>query len=130
MEKELVLKIIANGEGIQTEFKRASSSIPSDVYETINWMQWMDFDTKYALHIEKALKNIPLQGIATELKGKEALPAMLLYAKRFAMPMLNVEKIVAHLDPHVCYKIVPELIVLFDEVNFPKDSRQEFRLQQ
>jgi len=55
---------------------------------------------------------------------------MLLYAKRFAMPMLNVEKIVAHLDPHVCYKIVPELIVLFDEVNFPKDSRQEFRLQQ
>lgn len=113
MEKELVLKIIAKGEGIQTEFKRASSSIPSDVYETIcntkkylplyvegakpqfiedytftaiiplhhatmirftdKWMQWMDFDTKYAPHIEKALKNIPLQGIAPELDWNQLI---------------------------------------------------------
>ncbi|MBI2414594.1 hypothetical protein HYV31_01965 [candidate division WWE3 bacterium] len=53
---------------------------------------------------------------------------MLLYAKRFAMPMLRVNKIIAHKDAHVCYKIKPELIVLFDEVNFPKEPRQEFRL--
>ena len=113
MEKELVLKIIASGEGIQTEFKRASSSIPSDVYETIRntkkylplyvegakpqfiedytftaiiplhhatmirffdkWMQWMDFDTKYAPHIEKAVKNIPLHGIAPELDWNQLI---------------------------------------------------------
>jgi urocanate hydratase len=73
MEKELVLKIIANGEGIQTEFKRASSSIHSDVYETDKWMHWMDFDTNYKQHIEKALKNIPLQGIATELDWNQLI---------------------------------------------------------
>jgi len=33
------------------------------------------------------VRGLQFQGIATELKGKEALPAMLLYAKRFAMPM-------------------------------------------
>jgi ATP-dependent DNA helicase RecG len=37
------------------------------------WMQWMDFDTKYALYIEKALKNIPLQGIAPELDWNQLI---------------------------------------------------------
>lgn len=74
------------------------------------------------------VRGISFQGVATELKGKAALSALMIYAKRLGMSLLRVKKIVANKDGHVCYKIKPNLIVLFDEVNFPKDPRQEFKL--
>ncbi len=74
------------------------------------------------------VRGIQFQGTAKEIVGKDAMPAVLLYAKRFGMSMLRVKNIVANKDGHVCYKIKPSLIVLFDEVNFPKEPRQEFWL--
>ena len=74
------------------------------------------------------VRGISFEGTAKEVKGKAALPALLLYAKRFGMSLIRVNKIVANKDAHVCYCIKPNLIVLFDEVNFPKDPRQEYKL--
>ncbi len=77
---------------------------------------------------DQDVRGISFQGVAKELKGKEALSAILLYAKRFGMSLIRVKKIIANKDGHVCYRIKPNLIVLFDEVNFPKDPRQEYKL--
>lgn len=74
------------------------------------------------------VRGLQFEGNAIRLTGKKALMGMLIYAKRFGVSMDRVKKIVANKDGHVCYKVSPKAIVLFDEVNFPKDPRQEFIL--
>ena len=74
------------------------------------------------------VRGLSFQGTAKELKGKEAAFGMLRYAKRFAMKKPRVDKILKGLDGHYCYKITPKMFVLFDEVNFPDDPRQEYKM--
>jgi uncharacterized protein YhbP (UPF0306 family) len=75
------------------------------------------------------VRGIQFQGVAKELASKEeAIAGMKWYAKRYGMKPERVDAIVGNKDGHVCYKITPTSIVLFDEVNYPDDPRQEFRL--
>ena len=76
------------------------------------------------------MRGLSFQGTAKELKGKEAIVGMARYAKRFAMKKPRVDKILKGLDGHYCYKITPKMFVLFDEVNFPDDPRQEYKVAQ
>ncbi len=75
------------------------------------------------------VRGIQFEGVAKELKNKtEVTEAMTIYAKRFGMPKDRMNEIISHTDGHVCYQVTPSLYVLFDEINFPDASRQEYEL--
>lgn len=75
------------------------------------------------------VRGIQFQGTAEELLDKKrATAGMKDYAKRYGMGPKQIKAIVQNKDGHVCYKVTPSLYVLFDEVNFPKDPRQEYLL--
>jgi uncharacterized protein YhbP (UPF0306 family) len=74
------------------------------------------------------VRGLQFQGVATYLSGDEATQGMKYYAKRYGMDQERVGLILDGSDGHVCYKITPNLFVLFDEVNFPDDPRQELHL--
>lgn len=74
------------------------------------------------------VRGIQFEGIAKELiDPKIAEDAMQWYAKRYGMPADRVKSIVENTDGHVVYVITPKTYVLFDEVNFPDNPRQEYR---
>jgi len=50
------------------------------------------------------------------------------YAERFGMKQDRVKAIFDSTDGHVCYKITPTIYVLFDEINFPDNPRQEYKI--
>jgi uncharacterized protein YhbP (UPF0306 family) len=73
------------------------------------------------------VRGIQFEGTAKEITDPIQLTkAMELYAKRFGMPPERMNAIISHKDGHSCYRIVPTLYVLFDEINFPDASRQEY----
>lgn len=75
------------------------------------------------------VRGIQFQGIAQELTNREdAEKGLTYYAKRFGMDTQRVDNILDGSDGHVCYKMSPIMYVLFDEVNFPDDPRQEYHL--
>ena len=75
------------------------------------------------------VQGIQFQGIAKELTDKkEAIIGMKYYAERYGVKPERVNTILDGSDGHTCYKIMPDLYVLFDEVNFPDDPRQEYKL--
>ncbi len=52
------------------------------------------------------------------------------YLSRQIFSVAQIKNFMTHLDrPHRFYKLSPELIVLFDTVHFPENSRQEYRPQ-
>lgn len=75
------------------------------------------------------VRGIQLQGVAKELTDKEGVTnGMKYYAERFGMKQDRVKVILDGTDGHACYKITPNLYVLFDEINFPDNPRQEYKV--
>jgi uncharacterized protein YhbP (UPF0306 family) len=75
------------------------------------------------------VRGIQFEGIAKELTTKNEIQnGMKYYAARFGMKPERVQTIVDNTDGHVCYTIIPTSYVLFDEVNFPEDSRKVYTL--
>lgn len=75
------------------------------------------------------VRGIQFQGKAYELKEKEkASPGLQLYAKRYGMNEARINLILEGTDGHILYKIMPSVFVLFDEVNYPENPRQEYLL--
>lgn len=76
------------------------------------------------------VRGLQFQGVARELHQKnEVKYTLTYYAKRFHMSQKRVKAIIEGLvDGHLCYRIMPSLFVLFDEVNFPDEPRQEYKL--
>lgn len=74
------------------------------------------------------VRGIQFQGVAYELSGKDAGEGIGVYAKRYNMPQERVEKILNGTDGHAVYKIKVDTFVLFDEVNFPDNPRQEYKV--
>ncbi|MEK7060765.1 MAG: pyridoxamine 5'-phosphate oxidase family protein [Patescibacteria group bacterium] len=73
------------------------------------------------------VRGLQFEGIAKEITDqKSAADAMQWYAKRFGLPEDRVKRIVENTDGHVVYMITPSSYVLFDEVNFPDNPRQEY----
>lgn len=76
-----------------------------------------------------AARGIQFEGSAKKLTNKtEIFFGMKCYVKRFGMSKERMNEIIEGKDAHVCYKIAPKLYVLFDEVNFPDQSRREYKL--
>lgn len=73
--------------------------------------------------------GLQFQGTAQELnEKKDAETAMKYYGSRYGMPQERITAIIENTDGHVCYRITPSLIVLFDEIHFPDKPRQEYTL--
>lgn len=71
-------------------------------------------------------RGVTIEGVAEELKGGQALKAISLYAKQLGSSKDWVAAVKLLKDPHRIYRLTPKLFVLFDDVNFPKDSRKEW----
>ena len=78
-------------------------------------------------HGEK-VRGLQFEGVAREIsKPEEIRPLAESYMERYTATGL-AEAMISGQNPHRLYQIQPTLFVLFDEVNFPGDSRQEWRL--
>lgn len=76
-------------------------------------------------------RGIQFEGNAAEVSVLELPKAFNLFVKRFPKAkkfMKSAQAIIKNITDHHIYKIVPSSIVLFDEVNFPDNSRQELKL--
>jgi uncharacterized protein YhbP (UPF0306 family) len=75
------------------------------------------------------VRGIQLQGTAKQLTIPEEMQhGMDVYGSRMSMNEERKQKIIQGKDNHVPYQIIPTLIVLFDEVSFPDNPRQELHL--
>lgn len=76
-------------------------------------------------------RGIQFEGEASEVSLLELPNAFNLFVNRYPETkkfMKSVRDIVKNITDHHIYKIIPSMIVLFDEVNFPDNSRQELKL--
>ena len=77
-------------------------------------------------------RGLQFEGKCSELKGSELIKNFAIFARRFPKVtkfILSPKEIIEGATDHHLYKIVPSSIVLFDEVNFPDQSRQELKLE-
>lgn len=76
------------------------------------------------------VRGIQFEGTARKLTDPEEISsAMACYAKRYGMGKERVDAIVNDTDGHMCYVVIPRRYVLFDEVHFPDEPRQEFTIE-
>ena len=74
------------------------------------------------------VRGLQFQGIAEEITNPADIRKLYpYYGKRFDY-MKALEEIISGKNPHRLYRIKPTQFVLFDEVNFPDNSRQEYKL--
>jgi uncharacterized protein YhbP (UPF0306 family) len=73
-------------------------------------------------------RGVYFEGTAEQMEDvDETSPAYGLYDKRFGISPTTLEEIKNDPAGHKFYKIMPVNFVLFDTVNFPENSRQEWR---
>jgi uncharacterized protein YhbP (UPF0306 family) len=95
--------------------------------------QEIEKDNRVAGAIAKphAVSDVPraiqLKGTAEKLIDKNVIAhARSVYEDRI-FDSATIDKLMVHPErPHVFYKIIPSKFVLFDAVNFPESSRQEY----
>ena len=78
---------------------------------------------------EDVPRGVQFQGTTTRLTNEADIQAAIsLYAGRI-FPEAKIQQLMQPTapNPHDFYRITPELFVLFDAVNFPTSSRQEYR---
>lgn len=73
--------------------------------------------------------GIQIEGSAQQLDSSLGLKQLAeSYANKFGRTTQWVEDFCANKTEHKMYKFTPNLFVLFDEQNFPKNIRQEYKL--
>jgi uncharacterized protein YhbP (UPF0306 family) len=78
--------------------------------------------------ISDKARGIQLEGVAEMITDQEELKKVFPhYGKRFNR-MDSLPRLLEGTNEHKLYRIKPTLYVLFDDVNFPSDPRQEYRL--
>jgi uncharacterized protein YhbP (UPF0306 family) len=70
---------------------------------------------------------VAAEGKAQVLEGKSLKENLIFYERRLPLSDEFKNKLLAGEGNHKLYRIQPILFVLFDEVNFPKDPRREWR---
>jgi uncharacterized protein YhbP (UPF0306 family) len=74
-------------------------------------------------------RGVQFEGVAKEVTEKEEMrEAIRFYAERYGMSAERVEAVISGADGHLPYKITPKKYVLFDELNFPDNPYQEYKL--
>lgn len=77
--------------------------------------------------IGEKVVGLQIQGIAERIKSNnDSRNIADLYAKKFLRTNKWVDDFCNNQTDHKLYKLTPELFVLFDEINFPNQPRQEF----
>ena len=107
---------------ISRETRRHSLEIENNPHVAATMHPWFD----------KGLMNDPgqamiISGQAKKLSGKECRMPYELYAKRFPklLEFQSFEKFLNDEGHHYFYKITPDEIIWWDEINFPKNPKQE-----
>jgi uncharacterized protein YhbP (UPF0306 family) len=76
---------------------------------------------------DEPVMGIQFQGVAKKVTDiKESLMLMQSYGARFGMDKQTIETIAKSTEGHMCYVITPSLFVLFDQIHFPDNPRQEY----
>ncbi len=74
------------------------------------------------------VRGVQFQGTARDVTNPEEIRKLFLaYGERYDKLGIT-EDIISGKNPHHLYEVEPELFVLFDEVNFPDQPRQEWHL--
>jgi uncharacterized protein YhbP (UPF0306 family) len=81
------------------------------------------------IKFDKPVIGIQAEGTAEVVTDKE-LVAMVMqrYVQRYGSGEQFYDNFAAGRNQHVLFKFTPSTFVLFDEVNFPTDGRQEIKL--
>lgn len=74
------------------------------------------------------VRGLQFEGIAKQLSDGDAQKGINIYSSRFWIVEDRATTANEGEDQHFCYQIHPSKFVLFDEVNFPNDPRQELKL--
>jgi uncharacterized protein YhbP (UPF0306 family) len=77
-------------------------------------------------------RGIQFEGKCQQVRGAELVKGFAIFAKRFPKVtkfILSPKDITGGVTDHFLYKVTPSSIVLFDEVNFPDQSRRELKLK-
>lgn len=74
-------------------------------------------------------RGLQLQGVAEELNDTKDIQKAISFYQDRIFPKEKIEQFMSDLKkPHKFYRIKPTQFVLFDVVNFPENSRQEYVL--
>lgn len=73
-------------------------------------------------------QGLQISGTVQMLEGNEFMAGLDLYALQLGSDPEWIGKIKSGEDAHRIYKLTPKTIVLFDDINFPENSRQEINL--
>lgn len=73
------------------------------------------------------VRGIQFEGEARELKGDDLQAGRNIFSSRYWI-VGDTAGLNSDPDPLLCYQVKPNLIVLFDEVNFPDNPRQELKI--
>ncbi len=73
--------------------------------------------------------GIQFEGSAAECNKTQLLKAVALYVIKYPLAGLKAAEFLKPNLPYTFYIIKPESMVLFDEINFPDEPRQELRLE-
>lgn len=73
------------------------------------------------------VRGVQFEGVAEKLKGNDATQSLEIYYSRYNKARDRVKNILVGAvgETVVIYKVKPTKFVLFDEVNFPENPRQE-----
>lgn len=75
------------------------------------------------------VRGIQFQGVARQVTDPDEIRHLFLaYGEKYNA-LSAVEDIISGKNPHHLYEIKPELFVLYDEVNFPTNPRQEWLVE-
>ncbi len=74
------------------------------------------------------VRGIQFEGTARQLSDGDAQAGINIYSSRFWIVEDRATTAAEGGDQHFCFQIRPSKFVLFDEVNFPTDPRQELKM--
>lgn len=146
--EKLVRKYLKDGRMLQIATVDGDQPWSSTVYyasdENLNLFWISKTDTRHSKEIHKHSKiaasipikfddltvvGVQLEGVAELVENADEIKTgVKLYSDKFNRGGDWLKDFIAGNNPHKLYKIKPTLFVIFDRVNFPDDSRKEWRL--
>ncbi len=81
------------------------------------------------IKLDRPVIGVQAEGTAEAVADKDLIATVMeRYVERHGVGKQFYDKYVAGENRHVLFKFVPSTFVLFDEVNFPTDGRQEIKV--
>ncbi len=74
------------------------------------------------------VRGLQFEGEARLLEGQDADSGRNIYSSKFWIVEDRAASVAEGGDPRICFQVRPSRFVLYDEVNFPDNPSQEFKL--